>query len=189
MTDVALNALGKLLVKDRGDGTFLLRASVQSDIIRSTVDFTRPANITGYSAGQALAPNGANALLTFTNAAREAAGGGTIVQARMVKTGTGTTGQFRLWLFSASPASIPASDQAAYSPAWANRVIRLGHVDFTSWIAGSDCAVCEGALSGTFGFPFKLAAGTSLFGIAEARASYVPASGEQFHFALGIYQG
>lgn len=189
MTNATLFGLGRLLAKDRGDGSFALRTIVEGEIVRPTVEFTRPANGNSYSAGQALAPTSGGALLTFAGAAREAAGGGTIAQARMVKTGVGTTGQFRLWLFTASPASIPASDQAAFSPAWANRAIRLGHVDFTTWIAGSDCAVCEGVLSSPLGFPFKLAAGTSLFGIAEARATYAAASGEQFHFGLGIFQG
>jgi hypothetical protein len=93
-----------------------------------------------------------------------------------------------LWLFRASV--TPPNDNAAYSLAWADRANRLGYIDFTSWVAGTDCAEAVGALSGGNEQPFDLSSGdgSSLFGILQATAGYTPASGEQFVVELSIIQ-
>jgi hypothetical protein len=155
-----------------------------------SASFTRPADTTAYVSGDAVNNStSAPVALQFTGAARGIAKSGMIVSGRLVKQGTGTGGTFRLWLFRGTV--TPPNDNAAYSIAWADRANRLGYIDFTSWVAGADCAESVGSLSNGTEQPFSdliANAGdeSSLYGILQATAAYTPASGEQFLVELGI---
>jgi hypothetical protein len=145
--------------------------------------FTRPANITAYAATQAMGTASAT-VLTFSGAAREARGSFIIIGGRLVKSSTNAAASgFRLWLFSASPATPPAADQAAYGQLWAN-----GYVDFLTGLAGTDCMGFEGVLSRQPGIAVKLPAGQDFFAIPQSLGAYAPASAESFNFSLDVVQ-
>jgi hypothetical protein len=152
------------------------------------VTLTRPADTTAYSVNDAVtnATSSASAI-EFASAVRVSAGSGVIVNWMLTKSTTTTTNAtFRLWLYKSSPSSVP-NDNAAFSQLWANRSARIGYVDFTTAIAGSDCV-------DYFGVPVftqqivKLGSGTSLYGILQALGAYAPGNAEQFLFKVGVLQ-
>jgi hypothetical protein len=154
-----------------------------------SASFTRPADTNAYVSGDAVNNStSAPQPLQFVSANHRGTQVGMIVGARLVKQGTGTSGTFRLWLFRAP--FTPPNDNAAFNIAWADRANRLGYIDFTSWVAGTDCAESVGALSGGNEIPFDLSSGdgSSIFGALQATAGYTPASGEQFMPELAIIQ-
>lgn len=148
--------------------------------------FTRPSDTITYTVGDGVS----NSITTptaieFTNAARVAGGSGLIISAKLTKSSNTTTNaSFRLWLFTSVPSNVP-NDNAVFGISFVNRTSRIGYIDFTSFVAGTDCA--ESVVSG-IQFAFKLAGGTSLFGILQALGAYPPISGEQFFLSNSILQ-
>lgn len=149
---------------------------------------TRPGDTAAYTANDGVSNStSAPTAIQFTNAIRSAAGKGVIIGAYIIKSSTTTTNaQFRLHLYSGSPSSVP-NDNAAFANLWANRTIYIGYIDFSGFIAGSDCAIATGILSRD-SIVAKLVSGTTIFGIFQAVAAYAPASGEQFEMHLDIIE-
>lgn len=150
--------------------------------------FARPADTTAYAVGDAVMNStSAPSLITFPNAARIAAGSGIIVGARLAKSSNViTNATFRLWLYTGAPTTIP-NDNAPFGQAWANRTVRLGYIDFTAPIQGSDCASYFGSFTNSQ-LAYKLPSGTAINGILQALGAYSPASGEQFFLELSCLQ-
>jgi hypothetical protein len=122
--------------------------------------------------------------LSFGSSARYSTGAGRIVRARISKTDPSlTNAQFRLHLYSAAPTGIANGDNAAWST---NIAGYLGSIDVTLDRAFVDGAYGDAEL--TAGIYFKLASGSSLKGLLEARATYTPASAEVFTVTLEIEQ-
>lgn len=156
--------------------------------VRAIATFNRPADTIAYTAGDGVSNSiTAGAAIEFVNAARVVGGSGLVIAGKLIKSSTTTTNaSFRLWLYTANPGVIP-SDNAPFAINNINRVIRIGYIDFTSFVAGGDCAESY-ANPSVSQLAFKLAAGTSLFGILQAMGSYTPTSGEQFYLDLSILQ-
>lgn len=155
--------------------------------IRTSAVFTRPADTIAYTAGDGISNSTTAPTATeFPFAARIAGGSGLVIAGKLTKSSATTTNaSFRLWLYSAAPTT--PNDNAAFAINFSNRAIRLGYIDFSSMVAGGDCAE-------SFANPqqaqiaFKLAAGSSLYGILQAMGAYSPASLEQFYLDLSILQ-
>lgn len=150
---------------------------------------TRPANTTAYASGQLLANSttaGSVTALQFTST-RLSAGTATIRRGRLSKTSTTTTvSAFRLHLFSASPLAPTNGDGGVFIPVGAANY--LGAIDFPSMIACTDGAAGNGAPLVGSDITFALGSGTTVYGLIEARAAYVPTSGEVFTAVLEIFQ-
>lgn len=152
--------------------------------------FTRPADTTAYASGDLVANSttaGSVTPMTFT-VARIAAGSFTIRKARLRKTGTSTTNAgFRLHLYTSSPTVTNGDNGAWLSTQSATYV---GAIDFSSSnaLAFSDGAGINGVPLIGSDISVKLASGTSLFGLLEARAAYTPANAEQFTITLEAFQ-
>lgn len=160
--------------------------NVGGHTFRSEVTLIRPSDTTAYTANDAVmnATSGAAALI-FPNCARVSNGGITLMQAKLTVNKTGMTAKFRLHLFRDAPASIP-NDNAAFSLAWANASARIGYVDFTTPISGSDCTDYYGVFVQTGAVPTTLV-GTSVRGILQTIDAWTPASGDQFMMTLTGY--
>ena len=118
-----------------------IRALTSSDIVslvaiskRVSVSFTRPADTTAYTAGDAMGNSTSSALIMdFANSARVSGGTGIITKARLVKSSNTTTNAaFRLWLFASSPTG--ANDNAAFALTYASASSRLGYIDFPAFV-------------------------------------------------------
>lgn len=153
-----------------------------------TATFTRPADTTAYAVGDLVGNSVTAASVTRMNftAARVAAGSGSIRRARLKKSGTGVTNaQFRLHLFKVDPGVLTVGDNAAITFPTANWI---GSIDITVDQVGTDGAKGVGAPNAGSEINFKLASGTTVFGVLEARGAYTPASAEVFIVDLEVMQ-
>lgn len=150
-------------------------------VVRTT--FTRPADTTNYTAGDAV-----GALLKFELPASLQSG--RVVAARLWHGDeTKTTGDdFRLYLFQQLPALTPV-DNAARATPWiteADSKSFVGQMDFETGVALADAIFYESQdMVPTAGVVFKTK-GTTLYGILAAIGTYNPASSEPFSIQLFI---
>lgn len=160
-------------------------ASVKS-LLRVAANFARPANVTAYTAGDAV--NNSTtvaALLAFASAALAAGRGGVIQSAILHKSGTTvTSAQFRLHLWN-SDVGAPAQDNAAMPYLYANRAAYVGYIDFATMITGTGANTEARVVATNIALPYDCAA-TTLYGMLEALAGYTPASGETFDVELFV---
>jgi hypothetical protein len=150
--------------------------------------FQRPATNPTYASGQLVANHGTAAsvvALSFGSSARFSTGGGIVLKARLQKSTTGLSGAaFRLHIYSAAPTGVANGDTGAWSTNIANY---LDSIDVTIDKAFVDGAYGVGAAVSP-GIAFKLASGSSLKGLLEARGSYTSPNSEVFTATLEIQQ-
>jgi hypothetical protein len=174
-------------VDNAGNGLPVI-ASGRTAIIAASA-FTRPADTTAYAAGDLVANSttaGSVTVITFTNAARIAAGSGAVRRARLRKSGTGiVNASFRLHLYTASP-TLANGDNGVFSTSQA--ATYLGALDITVDQAFTDGAFGVGLPRIGSEINFKLASGQNLIGLLEARNTYTPVSAETFTLELEILQ-
>lgn len=156
--------------------------------INASATFTRPADTTAYASGDLVANSttaGSVAPMTLT-VARKAAGSVQVIRAKVRKTTAGLTGAvFRVHLFNSSTITATNGDNGAFlTSASANY---LGYVDVTMDEAFSDGAV--GYAGYTQPPTIKLASGTDIYALLEARGAYTPGNAEQFTLTLEVIQG
>lgn len=158
-----------------------------------TASFTRPANTTAYTAGDAMgAGSGAgDCILEFPHALPPNARSGKVIGARLAKSDTGVTNDtFRLLLFRRTPTEDPDENAAPTTSfiKWADRNSFVGMIDFEVGDVHSNAVFYEGqdyVPSG--GIPFHADGSQNpLFGILTAIGAYAPATGEVFHILLEV---
>lgn len=173
--------------------------------------FTRPADITAYTAGDHVANSttGASVLPLRFPALRTPNGSGVITGGRIVKSDDDlVNASFRLWIFTAPPfaaGSYPA-DNAALTLTYAAMQNYVGHISFATFIdAGSanvsvavptrsrlpfNCSrVARMPTSDTITVGNVTYDGTMLlYGVLEATAAYTPGNSEQFTVWLDVQQ-
>jgi hypothetical protein len=165
--------------------------SVGGTTVPAAGTMTRTSDTNAYTAGDGVttATSSASAM-SVTGAARVAAGSGVIIGGRASKNATGTSNaSFRLWIYQGTPSAIP-NDNAAFTAAvHADYLTLVGTAsfDFANGIVGSDGVEVPITLDRAQ-MGYKLASGTSLTVIWEARAAYAPASGEIFRLVLDTVQ-
>lgn len=156
-----------------------------------TGTMTRPSDTTAYAAGDGVttATSSASAM-TVSSAARTSAGGGVIFGGKASKSTTSTTNaQFRIWIYQDTPSAIP-NDNAAFTAAVQadyQKLVGTALIDFSAGVTGSDGVRVPIVLERP-NMAFKVASGTDLIVIWEARAAYTPGSAEVFRLSLDIAQ-
>jgi hypothetical protein len=168
---------GRLHVHAAGDG------------YKSTLEFTRPANTTPYTAGDVIgvadvsvAANAGSAIHTFANAGP--AGGNIIITGADLRIDVaavpaGMT-SFRLHLYDAAPTAI--LDNAAWDLPAGDRAAYLGFIDFGSAV---DVGATLYAQVDQINKQFKLATGvTSLYGLLVTNGGFTPGSATVKHIRL-----
>ena len=153
------------------DGIF--RPVHHSDVITLQAVLQRPADTTPYLAGDAI--GGAADVKFVFDIAAAGIPAGLIVAARLVRDQTNNTSvRFRVGVHDATPATLPAGDNAPSPLLWANRATRRGYVDFSNphvgVAAGSNCSDYQGVLSNPQGIPVNPADGkvTLILGTLDA---------------------
>lgn len=160
-------------------------------LLTVTASFTRPADVTAYATGDLMANSttaGSVAAVELVAAMRAAGEAIRIERVRLRKSGTGLgNASFRVHLFRKAPTAT-AGDNGVFN---ASGVLALseieGHVGYVDVVMDLAAAVgARGVGVPTTGSGITCeAAGavgheTSLWALVEARAAYVPASGETF---------
>lgn len=189
----------KVIYKDNGDGTFspiVASVSEPSEIhIGSvsgqggtfSVEFTRPNDTTAYAAKDVVGPSVAG-LLTFANIARVAGGTFYIVKARLLTNLSTNTASYRLHLYTANTPAV-ISDNSPFAILWANRVARIGYIDFDATATegtGSDCAI---SLNKDIRLHVKCDAGSrNIYGVLEVMSAQTPVANQVFFIDLNVEQ-
>jgi hypothetical protein len=154
-----------------------------------TATFTRPADTTAYASGDLVANNttGASVAAMSLTVARVTAGSFMLRRLKLHKSGTSTTSaSFRVHLFRSPPETVTNGDNGAFSVS--------GVADYIgAWDVTTDRAFTDGAAG--IGVPviggdmtIKLASGTTISALIEARAAYTPASAEVFTITADVLQ-
>lgn len=153
--------------------------------------FTRPANTTAYASGNLVANSTTAALvvpLAFDVSPCNARG--KVRRARIAKSGTTVTNaQFRLHLYSVTPATIANGDGGAWSTSTSGYLgsLSLGAAMARAFTDGAeDIATPDAGVEINFNAPNNDP--TFLYGLLEARAAYTPVSAEVFTVTLEIAQ-
>lgn len=160
---------------------------VSTDLTLTSVEFSRPANTTAYTAGDVVGPATA-AVLSFGNLARLAGGPGSVIKARMMTNQSANAARHRLHLYTITPVVI--ADNAPMTLLFANRASRVGVIDFpalTTEAAGSDSATAQATWER---LTYQCAPGqTALLGVLETLDAYTPASGQTYFLELLAERG
>lgn len=169
---------------------------VGNPLATPSANFTRPADTTAYASGDLVANSVTAASvvpLSWTAAARVAAGSFLVRRARLKKSTTGVTAAtFRLHLYTSDPSAssgIANGDNAAWST---NHSGYVGSIDLD--ISGAtgrafrDSAAVQGAPAVGQEINVKLASGQTIYGLLEARGAYTPGNAEIFTVDLELQQ-
>ncbi|WP_066723561.1 hypothetical protein [Sphingomonas pituitosa] len=187
-----LKAIADLLTAQNGyvDGieTLLAQATPAGENYIGRIGgdvLTAPGNApvvttTAYASG-----NVVGGLLTFTGAARTPAGAG-LIQAASVLSKSVQTAALDLLIFSANPTASTFNDKAAVAINAADTDKLVGVIHLTDWSALGTASIAQAV---AVGLPFKLAAGTSLYGVLVARAAMALASTSDLTPSLRIIPG
>ncbi len=178
------------LVKNNDDGTHSQHLLAGGITRRVFASFSRPADAVAYAAGDLIANSttaGSVTVMQFS-AARIAGGSGAVMRARLRKsTATLTNAAFRLHLYRAVPTPTNG-DNGVWLTSGAMSYI--GAIDITVDRAFTDGAAGNGVpiVGSAINFDLSSKSDALLYGLLEARAAYVPGSGETFEVDLEIYQ-
>jgi hypothetical protein len=196
-----------VLYKDvLGDGTQYARASqgvaslvggenhlgeVGGHTIPAAGTMTRTSDTNAYSIGDGVTTaTSSPQAMSVTNAARVAAGSGIIFGGRASKSTTGVSNaSFRIWIYQGAPSAIPNDNAAFLAAVHADylTLISTASFDFANGVVGSDGVEVPIILDRST-MAYKLASGTSLVVIWEARAAYAPGSAEIFRLVFDTSQ-
>ena len=154
-----------------------------------TANFTRPADTTAYASGDLVANSttaGSVVPMTLT-VTRVAAGSCILRKIKLHKSGTSTTNaSFRVHFFRAAPATITNGDNGVFSVSGVADYIGAMDVSvdraFTDGAAGFGTPVIGSEMS------VKLASGSTIVALIEARAAYTPGNAEVFTVTLEDFQ-
>jgi len=153
-------------------------------------EYTRPANTTAYAAKDVIADSTASpVVMTFSNIARVAGGGGYITKARLLTDQKTNTARFRLHLYHTAPTAINDNDPMLLL--YANKADRIGFIDFP---ACSTEDATNSTAANAFATPnvsgcnlpleFTSSGGRNLYGILETLDAFTPASGQKVYVEL-----
>lgn len=184
----------------------IISQTVGGKLASATAEFTRPANTTAYTAGDVVSNDATTTtLMTFTGLVSQRGGSGYIVKAKLQTDKKDETAQYRLILYSVSTVasvtgaptvSVPG-DNAPDTTIYANRLYRVGHIDFPACTAGADTSNNTGAIAQWTGAPlsFRCYQGNAgaapnapgdnaLYGKLVNMTGTTPASGQNFSVTL-----
>ena len=185
--------IGKVTTDQTTHGTSdLVAADLMGKALTINSSLTRPANTTAYTANQVIsASTTVGTYQTFANAARVAAGSGMIVGVNLLDEVNATTPLAPvLFLFNAAPASA-LNDGAALTLSNADGILLIAAIPLVSSYLLNASASPNGARLYTaqgLNIAYKLASGTSLYGVLMANAAYTPVSGEVLVTQLQVLQ-
>lgn len=169
--------------------------SISSQQVEVSDSFTRPADTTAYTAGDAIsnATGTTHTYLTFSDCAAAVGGGGTVISGVLASSANqGTKLDAELWLFHTAPTAM--EDNAAFDPTDAEMLTVVGIIEFgtSDWYVGNAGAGATGnavALGSTGVFPFVCqSTSKDLYGLLVARNAYTPVSGEVLTVTLQVQQ-
>jgi hypothetical protein len=161
--------------------------SIGTNTFVSKTSLARPANTTQYNTGTQVggaAGTAASSIIAHTLIANANVGTGSITSSTLTKNSNVTlNASFRSYFFTQSPTAAVA-DGVAFALKFADAPYCIGYIDWTSYVAGTDCVTFQGYPSQSllsFTIPSNL---TTLYEVIVAMAAYTPTSGELFNTTI-----
>lgn len=163
---------------------------VSTPILAPSANFTRPADTTAYASGDLVANSvtAGSVVAMALAAARVAAGAFAVRRVRLKKSNTSlTNASFRVHFYDSDPTAASGITNGD-NGAWLTKIAGyLGSCDITMDKAFSDAAAGQAAPAVGSEMSAKLASGTTLYALLEARAAYTPASAEVFTLVAEVF--
>jgi hypothetical protein len=157
------------------------------DMVNISATFTRPANTTAYASGQLVANNvtaGSVTPMAFLLVSRYTGGAFRISRVRLNKSSVVVTNaSFRLHLYNTVAPSLVNGDGGVWLSNGGTSY--LGSVDISTDKAFTDAAAGVAVFGDN---ALKLASGSTIWGLLEARGAYTPTSAEVFIVILEVAQ-
>jgi hypothetical protein len=152
-----------------------------------SASFTRPADITPYSANDLIANSttaGSVLPLTLTTTNLFGTSAFRLTRARLTKSGTTppSSATIRIHLYQSAAPTVTNGDNGAFSTAGGANW--LGNIDVTSMVAFTDGCTGIGSAAAGSEMYIKAASGTQIFAYLQVLAAYTPISGEVFTLTL-----
>lgn len=174
-------------------GPWAVSGSVGGYTAVASGSFLRPTGTNTYTTNTGVAnATGSATYITLSNAARVGGPGtGVILGAIMTDYANQTLkGTFELWVFSTAPAS-PVADNSSWAPSAVDLQSLVGVVSFSTSFVGNSGSGAAGnvVFIGTLTpnpMTYRIASGTSLFGMLCVRNAYIPVNLEAFSFQLQV---
>lgn len=162
--------------------------SFSQGLTTCSVEITRPANTTPYTALDAIASSStAPVIISFTNALATAGRTGFVMNAWIATDQAANTARYRLHLFTGTV--TPINDNAVYTLLYANTSKRIGQIDFQACNTEAGGSTMAQSLNTTIRLGFKLPPNvTTVYGLLETLDAFTPASGQKFYLLLTIMQ-
>lgn len=156
--------------------------------LRSSASFTRPANVTAYTAGDVVSNDATTTtLMKFADASRINGRGGFITKIELYTDNKAAVAQMRLHLFSASEASVSVvGDNSPAETVYANAPYSLGYIDFDALDVAAGTG-STGAFSSKVITPFEYQcdnADDAIYGFLTDETGGTPTSAQQYTVAL-----
>ena len=170
-----------------------LQVSAVGRTVVSSTSFTRPANVTGYTAEDAVNnSDSAPVILTFSGIGRYNGGTGAIIQARLDTDQPDHATRFRLYLYDVSTITMN-NDNVAFTDLYADSASLIGTFDFSGssedGIGTATAATHAARKQTTPNMIFDCAAGdTALYGRLVTLDGFTPISGQRFTITLWVQQ-
>lgn len=150
------------------------------------VEFTRPADVSAYSAGDVVSQDTTTTVpLAFTEFARVQGHSLYLVGARAVTDKQSITPHLRLHLYNELPTFV-SGDNVLMKRRYSDEAAYLGFVDLPAMSSTTGAGVNESSAQDmTLRHPVKMAAGTkSLWVVVETLDAFTPASNQKFTIRL-----
>lgn len=171
--------------KGSGSGTpsdpYVFSSEAGDNLVRVSVEFTRPADTTPYSIGDVVSDSAsATTMQAIANAAQAAGGSGEIMGIRLSTDKKSITPRIRVHFFSTNGATLSA-DNAAWQDKYADISKRVAYYDMPAMTTPTDTSNSDMSRSVdmTMQIPYICAA-TSLYFVLEALDAFTPSNGEKF---------
>jgi len=162
---------------------------VGGNLLRTSTEFTRPADTTGYSINDVVSNNtGTTTPIALANAVRVNGGTGYVVRASITTDKKSIVPQFRVHLYNANDATLSA-DNANWQDKYADAGKRLGYFDLPAMNTGADTTNSDMSRTqdSTLRHAIKAAANTTtIYAVLETLTAFTPASGQKFTLTLYI---
>lgn len=161
-------------------------AEVVGKNVQVTVEITREANATPYTAGDVVSAAAATVVpaMAFASFAREAGLGGYIVGARISTDQKSVTPRIRVHLFNVNTATI-SGDNLPYRSLYADISKRMGYFDLPAMTTPADTSNSteSRAIDMTIRFPF-VSVTTTIYAVLETLDAFTPSGGSKFSLTL-----
>jgi hypothetical protein len=162
---------------------------VSGSLVRVDTEFTRPANTTNYTAGDAVSNStGATTIITLANAVRAVGASAYIVRVAVYTDKISITPRFRVHFYNASDATL-AVDNAGFKELYTETAKHLGYVDLPNLVTARDTAASTMSTAANSSVRLPIVAGGAtrdIYAALETLDAFAPNNAQKFMLSVHV---